>query len=423
MRVAAAIVPAAVPQMLGEDAEAGAFAMAYLPPDRYPRLEAAARPTAPAPTRWPRRSATCWAASMRRPPTGRDSPRAFRPTRSSTRSASSRTSSPPPRAHADLAERLLALVATTAEHEARAGPRRLQPEEHSDRPRRTGHSRCRMRVVRRSGVRPRVRAQPPAAEGRVAAAMARRTTLRCSTALRDAYRAHVAWEPWPALEARTAALLPGLLLARIDGKSPVEYLTDEDARDAVAPVRTQESLAARAYSGTACAFVRAMTPTTINRVHARRVWDSRGRPTVEAEVRLASGVDRTRHRARRRVARLARGGRSARRRHPLGGFDVAQAVANVHGPIARAIFGMDALDQARHRRHADRARRHAEQGAYWAATPRWPFRSPSRKPARWRTTCRCGSTWPATSRCRCRCPRSRSSAAARMPAGASTSRT
>ena len=32
-----------------------------------------------------------------------------------------------------------------------------------------------------------------------------------------------------------------------------------------------------------------MTPTTINRVHARRVWDSRGRPTVEAEIRLASG--------------------------------------------------------------------------------------------------------------------------------------
>ena len=29
---------------------------------------------------------------------------------------------------------------------------------------------------------------------------------------------------------------------------------------------------------------------TIERVSARRVWDSRGRPTVEAEVRLAGGV-------------------------------------------------------------------------------------------------------------------------------------
>ena len=30
--------------------------------------------------------------------------------------------------------------------------------------------------------------------------------------------------------------------------------------------------------------------TTITRVHARRVWDSRGRPTIEAEVRLAGGA-------------------------------------------------------------------------------------------------------------------------------------
>ncbi len=36
MRVAAGIVPHAVPEILGEDPEAGAFAMAFLPPDRYP---------------------------------------------------------------------------------------------------------------------------------------------------------------------------------------------------------------------------------------------------------------------------------------------------------------------------------------------------------------------------------------------------
>jgi len=30
---------------------------------------------------------------------------------------------------------------------------------------------------------------------------------------------------------RTATLLPGLLLARVDGKSPVEYLTDERDKD------------------------------------------------------------------------------------------------------------------------------------------------------------------------------------------------
>ena len=36
-----------------------------------------------------------------------------------------------------------------------------------------------------------------------------------------------------ALEARAAALLPGLLLARVDGKSPVEYITEDDQRDLV----------------------------------------------------------------------------------------------------------------------------------------------------------------------------------------------
>ena len=89
-----------------------------------------------------------------------------------------------------------------------------------------------------------------------------------------------------------------------------------------------------------------MTPTTINRVHARRIFDSRGRPTVEAEIRLASGfVGRGispsgASRGTREAVDLRDGGT----RH--GGFDVAQAVANVRGPIARAIFGMDALDQA-----------------------------------------------------------------------------
>ena len=46
----------------------------------------------------------------------------------------------------------------------------------------------------------------------------------------DAYRPHVNWESWRAIEGRTASLLPALLLARIDGKSPVEYLTDDAPR-------------------------------------------------------------------------------------------------------------------------------------------------------------------------------------------------
>jgi aminoglycoside phosphotransferase (APT) family kinase protein len=52
-------------------------------------------------------------------------------------------------------------------------------------------------------------------------------------ALQRAYVAHVTWEPEAAMLRRTAALLPGLMLARVDGKSPVEYLTDSTMKDAV----------------------------------------------------------------------------------------------------------------------------------------------------------------------------------------------
>jgi len=50
--------------------------------------------------------------------------------------------------------------------------------------------------------------------------------LSCFTALSDAYLPVVDWEDRAALQRRVAHLLPGLLLARVDGKSPVEYLED-----------------------------------------------------------------------------------------------------------------------------------------------------------------------------------------------------
>ena len=58
----------------------------------------------------------------------------------------------------------------------------------------------------------------------------RRAMLAGAAALWDAYAEHVDWEPRAAVEARTAELLPALMLARIDGKSPVEYLTDAHRR-------------------------------------------------------------------------------------------------------------------------------------------------------------------------------------------------
>jgi aminoglycoside phosphotransferase (APT) family kinase protein len=57
--------------------------------------------------------------------------------------------------------------------------------------------------------------------------------LNCFTALSEAYLEGVVWEPRDAMESRTTALLPGLFLARVDGKSPAEYLTDPADRDRV----------------------------------------------------------------------------------------------------------------------------------------------------------------------------------------------
>jgi hypothetical protein len=37
----------------------------------------------------------------------------------------------------------------------------------------------------------------------------------------------VTWEPLAELERRAARLLPALFLARVDGKSPVEYIVNE----------------------------------------------------------------------------------------------------------------------------------------------------------------------------------------------------
>ncbi len=65
---------------------------------------------------------------------------------------------------------------------------------------------------------------------------ARAGFLRCFEALAASYLAGVAWEPAAEVEARTARLLPGLLLGRVDGKSPVEYLTGEADKNKVREV-------------------------------------------------------------------------------------------------------------------------------------------------------------------------------------------
>ena len=55
----------------------------------------------------------------------------------------------------------------------------------------------------------------------------------------NAYLAEVTWEDRDALEARTAKLLPGLFLGRVDGKSPVEYVTEEAQKNKVRRCATE----------------------------------------------------------------------------------------------------------------------------------------------------------------------------------------
>ncbi len=57
--------------------------------------------------------------------------------------------------------------------------------------------------------------------------------LAAFRAAAEAYLAGVAWEPRDVFEGRSAWLLPGLLLARVDGKSPVEYVTEEADRERI----------------------------------------------------------------------------------------------------------------------------------------------------------------------------------------------
>jgi enolase len=84
----------------------------------------------------------------------------------------------------------------------------------------------------------------------------------------------------------------------------------------------------------------------IHALRARRVWDSRGRPTVEAEVHLSGGatgraiVPAGASKGAREALELRDGG------EVFGGLDVQHAVANVNGEIARAVIGMAADDQA-----------------------------------------------------------------------------
>jgi enolase len=84
----------------------------------------------------------------------------------------------------------------------------------------------------------------------------------------------------------------------------------------------------------------------IRSIRGRQIWDSRGRPTVEAEVTLAGGA----------VGRACAPAGASRGAHEaidlrdggtaFGGFGVERATAAVNGEIAKALIGRDSSDQA-----------------------------------------------------------------------------
>jgi enolase len=86
--------------------------------------------------------------------------------------------------------------------------------------------------------------------------------------------------------------------------------------------------------------------TTITRIHAREILDSRGNPTLEAEVTLADGgfgraaVPSGASTGSREAVELRDGDKSR-----YGGKGVTHAVANVNTTIAQALQGFDAADQ------------------------------------------------------------------------------
>jgi enolase len=86
--------------------------------------------------------------------------------------------------------------------------------------------------------------------------------------------------------------------------------------------------------------------TLIREVRGLRVWDSRGRPTIEAEVLLEGGAFG------RAIAPAGASTGSAEARdlrdggEAFGGKDVTRALARLEGLIAPALAGLDASDQA-----------------------------------------------------------------------------
>ena len=225
MRVAGAIVPDAVPRLLAEDRAAGLFAMEFLPPEQYPVWKAELRDGRIEPelaAEVGRRLAKIHAAAARRGDLAARfaNDHIFYPIRLEAYLVATADR------HPDLRQALAGLVETTRTTKLTlvhgdvspknilagpAGPVFLDAECAVYGDPAFDLAFCLNHLLLKCLWRPQWRER----------------YLECYASLAGAYLGGVTWEPCATMEGRTARLLPGLFLARVDGKSPAEYVTSE----------------------------------------------------------------------------------------------------------------------------------------------------------------------------------------------------
>lgn len=231
MRAVGRWLPRAAPEILGEDAEAGLFAMAYLPPDKHPVWKAELMDG---------RIDTEFAASVgrdlatihARSTTDATVPGAFAHDRTFEAIRIEPYLRATGRVHPDLAPRFEALAATTLGTKRALVHGDVSPKNILCGPQGPVFldaecawygdpafdlAFCLNHLLLKGARRGADRAG----------------YVRAFSALLEAYAAGVRWEDAGALETRAAALLPALFLARVDGKSPIEYLTRDEEKNAV----------------------------------------------------------------------------------------------------------------------------------------------------------------------------------------------